>query len=97
MQYNIIHGGLILADQCFDISKYLALGGATLAISPFTKETSQLSKREVETSQIFMQRLERAIGLIKCYKTLQNTFPISSLKTSQEDNYAKIDSVHSIM
>ena len=37
--------------------------------------------------------MERAIGRMKCFKILQNVFPISLLKISQEGDYATIDKI----
>ena len=85
---KISHGDLVLADRGFDIVEDLGLRGASLAIPAFTKGKFQLSQREVETSPQALSNVrihvERAIGQMKCYKTLQNTFPISLLKSSHE-------------
>ena len=93
---NIIHGDLILADQGFDISEDLALKQVALETFPFIKRKSQLYKREVETSQILSYvriHAERAGGQIKYYKILQNTFLISLMIASQEDDYTAIDKI----
>ena len=93
---KIIHGDLVLADWGFDIAEDLGLRGASLAIPAFTKGKPQLLQREVERSRKLSNvriHVERAIGQIKCYKILQNIFPISLLKTSQEEDYATIDKI----
>jgi len=93
---KIIHGDLVLADQGFDIAEDLGLRGASLALPAFTKGKPQLLQREVERSRKLSNvriHLERAIGRIKCYKILQNVFPISLLKISQEEDYATIDKI----
>ena len=93
---KIVHGDLVLADRGFDIAKDLGLRGASLAIPAFTKGKPQLSQREVETSRKLSNvriHVERAIGRMKCYKILQNVFPISLLKISQEEDYATIDKI----
>ena len=90
---KISHGDLVLADREFDIAEDLGLRGASLAIPAFTKGKLQLSQREVETSQALSNvriHAERAIGRMKCYKILQNTFPISLLKSSHEADYMTI-------
>ena len=77
---KISHGDLVLADRGFDIAEDLGLRGASLAIPAFTKGKPQLSQRAVETSRALSNvriHVERAIGRMKCYKILQNTFPIS--------------------
>ena len=86
---------MVLADRGFDISEDLALRGVTLAIPAFTKGKPQLSKREVEISRVLSNvriHVERAIGHIKCYKILHNTFPISLIKTTFED-FTTIDKI----
>ena len=93
---KLIHGDLVLADRGFDIAEDLGLRGTTLAIPAFTKGKLQLSQREVETSQTISNvriHVERAIGQMKCFKILQNTFPISLLKTSQENDFTTIDKI----
>ncbi|XP_065911107.1 uncharacterized protein [Dysidea avara] len=93
---KIVHGDLVLADRGFDIAEDLGLRGASLAIPAFTKGKPQLSQREVETSRKLSNvriHVERAIGRMKCYKILQNVFPISLLKISQEEDYATIDKI----
>ena len=96
---KISHGDLVLADRGLDIAEDLGLRGASLAIPAFTKGIAftkgklQLSQREVETSQALSNvriHAERAIGRMKCYKILQNTFPISLLKSSHEADYKTI-------
>ena len=87
---------MVIADRGFDIAKDLGLRGAWLAIPAFTKGKPQLSQREVETSRKLSNvriHVERAIGQMKCYKILQNVFPISLLKISQEEDYATIDKI----
>ena len=91
-----MHGDLVLADRGFDIVEDLALRGMTLAIPPFTKGKSQLSQREVETSRELSRvriHVERAIGRIKHFKLLQQTWPISLLKSPDETDFATIDKV----
>ena len=81
---------MVLADRGFDIAEDLGLRGTTLAIPAFTKGKLQLSQREVETSRTISNvriHVERAIGQMKCFRILQNTFPISLLKTSQENDF----------
>ena len=72
----------------------LALRGTALAIPPFTKGKSQLSQREVEPSRELSRvriHVERAIGRIKHFKLLQQTWPISLLKSPDETDFATID------
>jgi len=93
---KIIHGDLVFAGRRFNIAEDLGLRGASLAIPAFTKGKPQLSQRGVERSRKLSNvriHIERAIGQIKCYKILQNVFPISLLKTSQEEDYATIDKI----
>ena len=85
-----------MADRGFDITEDLALGGTTLCIPPFTKGKSQLSQREVETSRKLSSlqiHVEHAIGQIKHYKSLQNMFPISLLRSTHYTEYATTDKV----
>ena len=89
---------MVLADRDFDISEDLALRGVTLAIPAFTKGKPQLSKQEVEISRVLSNvriHVERAIaiGRIKCYKILHNTFPISLIKTTFEEDFTTIDKI----
>ena len=93
---HLIYGDMVLADRGFDISEDLALRGVTLAIPAFTKGKPQLSKREVEISRVLSNvriHVERAIGRIKCYKILHNTFPISLIKTTFEEDFTTIDKI----
>ena len=83
----------------------VALHGAALAITPYTKGKFQLSQREVETSRalscvrIHVERaigrihVERAIGRIKRYRILQSTLPISLIKRPYETDYSTIDKI----
>ena len=62
---HLVPGGLVLADQRFDISDDRAFHGAALAIPPFTKGKDQFSQREVETSRdlsCVRIHVERAFG-----------------------------------
>lgn len=63
-----MHGDLVLADQGFDITEFLAIHGASLAIPPFTKGKSQLTQKEVETARALSRvriHVECAIGRLK--------------------------------
>ena len=70
---HLKYGDLVLADRGFDIADDLAVVGASLAISPFTKGKPQLSQREVEFSRQLSNvriHVERAIERMKNYKIL---------------------------
>ena len=69
---NIIHGDLILADQGFGICEDLALRVAALAIFPFIQGKSQLSRREVETSQMLSYVRREMVGRLRATKFAEN-------------------------
>ena len=61
-------GDIILADRGFTISDDIALFGAKLKIPAFTRGKTQLTQKEVETSQQLSRvriHVERVIGLMK--------------------------------
>ena len=68
-------GDIILADRGFTIAEDIALFGAKLKIPAFTRGKTQLTQKEVETSQQSSRvhtHLERVIGLMKtAIKALQ--------------------------
>jgi len=70
--------------------------GAALANPLFTKGRSQLSQREVETSRELSHvriHVEQAIGKIKHFKLLQQTWPIPLLKSTDKTDFASTDKV----
>ena len=93
---RLLNGDVVLADRGFDIVEDLALSGTAFAIPPFTKGKSELSQKEVETLRELSRvriHVERAIGQIKHFKLLQQTWPISLLKSPDETDFATIDKV----
>ena len=93
---KLIHGDLVLADWGFDITEPLALCGASLAIPPFTKGKSQLSKKEVETARALLRvriHVERAIGRLKNFKILKCTLPITLVKASEGNEFVTTDKI----
>ena len=79
-----------MADRGFNILDDLAIRGAKLLIPSSTRQRSQLSGEEVETTrQLARARIhvERVIGnLRKKYKILQQTLPVSLLKCPSDNN-----------
>ena len=77
-------GDVVLADRGFDIGDYIALHGARLEITAFTRGKKQLSMQEVEYSRRISKvciHVERVISLLKNkYTILQSTPPILLLK-----------------
>lgn len=91
------HGDTVLADRGFNISKELAIHGATLATPSFTKGKSQLSQQEVEYSQRLAKvriHVERVIGRLKTkYTILQRVLPVSVVKHASDQGVANVDKI----
>ena len=81
--------------QGFDISHDLAIYGARLEISAFTRGKKQLSLQEVEYSKKLLKvciHVECVIGLLKNnYTILQSTLPVSLVKHKHDSEHANIN------
>ena len=79
---KISMGDNILADRGFTFKEELASLGATLKFPHFTKEKSQLSGKEVDTSrQLSSVRIhvEMVIGQVKNIHMLRNIVPLTQM------------------
>lgn len=90
-------GNVVLADRGFTVEQDLAIHGAKLEISAFTRGKKQLSQKDVETSQQLSAvriHVERIIGLLKNrYTILKGPLPVSLLKHKGDADLANIDKV----
>ena len=86
----------IKADHSFNISKDVALFGATLAIPSFTKGKSQLIQQEVECSQKLAKvQIHVVIGQMKNKFTilLRSIIPVSLVKCTDDKTASTIDKI----
>ena len=88
---------IINADRGFTISDDIALFGAKLKIPAFTRGKTQLTQKEVETSQQLSRvriHVERVIGLMKNkFTILKGPIPVQLLKHSNDEVIANIDKI----
>ena len=75
----IVDGDLIMADKGFTIGDLLARKRAFLNIPPFMKN-KQFSHEEIKQTQHIAKvriHVERAIGIVKCFRILDPIVPLS--------------------
>jgi hypothetical protein len=87
---QVEHGDYIMADRGFNIGDDLAMCGAKLLLSSFTKGKQQLSNKEVETTRRMARvriHVEKAIcQLREKYRILQQTLPRNLIKVHTDVN-----------
>ena len=71
-----------MAENGFPVRESLITHAADVPMSPFEKDSQQLSKEEVKLTTIIATKhiyVAQAIRRIKSYRILENDFPISLL------------------
>ena len=88
-------GDVILADRGFAIQDDIAVYGAKLIISSFTRGKKQLSLEDVERSKQLSQvriHVERVIGFLKNkFTILKGPIPVNVIKHNTDIDIANID------
>lgn len=80
---KLVPGDVVLADRGFNMSDDFAIRGAKLIVPTFTKGKKQLSREEVENSQMMSCariHIERIIGRLKDFEIIKGTLPINLVK-----------------
>ena len=94
---KLLPGDVILADRGFNVQESAGLFCAELKMPTFTRDKSQLSKFEVDTSRRISQlcvHVDRIIGVLRQkFIILQSTLPINMITSACEDDCSMIDKI----